>query len=108
MLKGTASNAGLYRPLHVPSQPWASISMDFWVGLPRTRLGFDVIFVVVDHFLKMAHIIPCMKATDVVHVAQLFFREVYRLHGLPLSIVLDRDTRFLSYFWWSLWRMANT
>ena len=56
----------------------------------------------------MVHCIPCKKTTYGVHVAQLFFREIYRLHGLYISIVSDRDTRFLSQFWWSLWKMVNT
>jgi hypothetical protein len=81
--------------------------MDFITGLPRVQ-GKDCIFVVVDRLTKFAHFFAIPTDYKAIQVAELFFREVFRLHGLPRQIVSDRDGRFISTFWQELFRLTGT
>ena len=92
---------GLLRPLPVPDQPWQDISVDFVGPLPESQ-GFNTVMVVVDRLSKMRHYIPCKAGAsglDAPSVARLFLDNVWKLHGLPLSVVSDRGSVFVSHFW---------
>ena len=86
------------KPLEIPQQPWKDLSMDFVVGLPESE-GYNAIWVVVDRLSKMKHLVPCRDDTDGKKLGEMFIREVFKLHGLPDSIVSDRGPQFASEFW---------
>ena len=108
MAKTHGNNAGLYTPLPIPNMPWEEVSLDFVLGLPTTKRNKYSILMVVDRFSKMAHFVPCNKSNDASHVADLYFKEIVRLHGIPKTMVSDRDSKFLYHFWGTLWRKLRT
>ena len=79
--------------------------MDFLSGFPTTFCKHDAIWVAVCHFSKMALFIPCHKTTFAAQTTKLFFHDIWTHFGLPSSIVFDRDSRFLSTFWGTLWSL---
>lgn len=99
---------GLLMPLQIPSQRWESVSLDLVTDLPRTKRGFDTIVVFVDRLTKMIHIAPTKKTVDGPGVAKLFFDHVFRYHGMPRSLVSDRDPRFTGKFWRALFNLTGT
>ena len=76
--------------------------MDFVVRLPQTLRGLNAIWVIVDRLTKSAHFLPVKTTYSLDQSAQLYINEIVRLHGVPASIVSDRDPRFTSMFWKSL------
>ncbi|KAL0550166.1 hypothetical protein IC582_014669 [Cucumis melo] len=100
--------AGLLQPLSIPEWKWENVSMDFITGLPRTLRGFTVIWVVVDRLTKSAHFVPGKSTYTASKWAQLYMSEIVKLHGVPVSIVSDRDARFTSKFWKGLQTAMGT
>jgi len=99
--------AGLLQPLPIPSQRWEVVTMDFIGPLPPTARKFDAITVFVDKLTKLAHFVPSTTSATAVDVAHQFFDNIFKLHGLPTSIISDRDTRFTSRFWQELHKLLD-
>lgn len=99
--------AGLLQPLPIPEQVWEDIAMDFITGLPPSS-GFTVIMVVVDKLSKYAHFMPLKSDYSSKTVVEAFMHNVVKLHGMPKSIVSDRDKVFTSKFWQHLFQLHGT
>jgi hypothetical protein len=99
--------AGLLQSLPVPSAVWADVGIDFIEALPKVQ-GKTVILSVVDRFSKYCHFIPLAHPYTAESVADAFFADIVRLHGVPQSIVSDRDPVFTSAFWQELMRLTGT
>lgn len=98
---------GTIQPLPTPEAPWTDISMDFITGLPPSK-GKTAVWVIVDRLSKFAHFIPLPAHYTAVSLASVFMRKIYRLPGLPKTIVSDRDPLFLSHFWNELFKEIGT
>ena len=90
--------AGLLQPLTILEWRWDKLGMDFITGLPKTRSGYDSIWVVVDHFMKVAHFIPVKTTYASAKLAKIYMTRIVCLHRVPRSIVSDSGTQFTSKY----------
>jgi transposase InsO family protein len=89
---------GVLKPLPIPERAWRDISMDFITHLPLSQ-GYDAVLVIVDRLTKMRHLIPCKATCNSEETARLYLHHVWKLHGLPSTIISDRGPQFVSQFW---------
>ena len=90
---------GLLQLLEVAEWKWEHVMMDFVTHLPRTSRGHDTVWVIVDRLTKSEHFLPMQMTFTPEELCRLNIWEIVRLHGVPVSIVLDRDPRFTTHFW---------
>ncbi|GJU74368.1 putative reverse transcriptase domain-containing protein [Tanacetum coccineum] len=100
--------SGLLQQPEIPEWKWEKITMDFVSGLPRTPSGYDSIWVIVDRLTKSAHFLLMKKTDSIEKLAQLYLKEIVCKHGVPTSIIFDRDSLFTSRFWKSLQEAMGT
>ncbi|GKF42772.1 putative reverse transcriptase domain-containing protein, partial [Tanacetum coccineum] len=100
--------SGLLQQPEIPVWKWERITMDFVSGLPRTPSGYDTIWVIVDRLTKSAHFLPMKKMDSMEKLTRLYLKEMMCRHGVPVSIISDRDSHFTSNFWRSLQEALGT
>nr|GEW24983.1 retrotransposable element Tf2 [Tanacetum cinerariifolium] len=100
--------SGLLVQPDLPEWKWEKITMDFVTKLPRIAAGFDTIWVIVDRLTKSAHFLPMEETDSTERLARLYLREIVSRHGVPRSIICDRDSHFTSRFWQSLQKALGT
>jgi hypothetical protein len=103
----TVKSPGTLQPLSIPPAIWQDISMDFIVGLPKSG-NKSIIMVVVDRLSKYAHFYALQHPFTASTMAQIFMDQVFKLHGMPHSIVYDRDPNFTKFFWQELFKLQGT
>lgn len=99
---------GELHPHDIPKGRWRDISMDFIVNLPETKQGFTSIWVIVDRLSKRIHLFPIRDTTNTTELARLFVDRYQSQHGLPSSIVSDRDSRFTARLWEGIMQLQGT
>ena len=99
---------GLLQPIRIPEWKWGRIIMNFVVGLPLTRRKHDSVWVVVYRLTKSAHFLPVRTDYSLDKLAEVYIKEIVRLHGILISIISDRDLRFTSRFWGKLQEALGT
>eukprot|EP00253_Pinus_taeda_P002642 PITA_02642 len=100
--------AGLLQPIPIPKWKWETITMDFITGLPKSKRNNDSIMVVVDKLSKSSHFIPVQSTYRAAQIENIFMQNIFKLHGLPKVIISDRDVKFTSAFWRTLFEGLGT
>ncbi|GJY04246.1 putative reverse transcriptase domain-containing protein [Tanacetum coccineum] len=102
------SPSGLLVQPEIPMGKWERIIMDFITKLPKTSNGHDTIWIIVDRLTKSAHFIPTRETDSMETLTRLYIKEIVSRHGVPISIISDRDSHFTSRFWQSLQSALGT
>ncbi|GJV10538.1 putative reverse transcriptase domain-containing protein [Tanacetum coccineum] len=100
--------SGLLVQPEIPQWKWDNIMMDFVTKLPKSSQGYDTIWVIVDRLTKSAIFMPMRETDPMDKLARMYLKEVVMKHGIPVSIICDRDPRFASNFWRSLQKALGT